>query len=379
MLMSSRECVIVIYLPSSGGGVEQVYLRASGEFIRRGYSVLFLVGASMGELSGIIPEKAQIIYLKNSGPIKSISMLRHVVRDKCVVGVISSGALSTFRVIGSALMSRNFPKIIMTIHGHFTTQMKVEFRLKDWLAVKFVRFIYKFRPLMLVAVSRGVADDFSRQTRIARSDIRVIYNPVLSTQLGEQMQDRDLVCERGLPKKLVAAGRLTRQKDFKTLLKAVAKLRDESREVTLDILGEGDLHRELVALADDLGLSKVVHFRGFVSNPSFWFRNSDLFVLSSEWEGLPTVLIEALGVGTPIVSTDCPSGPSEILENGRYGRLVPVGDFCALAKAIAEALDSEHDREALRRRGAEFSVERAANQYLELLDPGGRMLTASLQ
>jgi glycosyltransferase involved in cell wall biosynthesis len=112
---------------------------------------------------------------------------------------------------------------------------------------------------------------------------------------------------------------------------------------------------------------------GFVADPYPYLEKADVFVLSSAWEGLGNVIIEALLCGTPVVSTDCPSGPAEILENGRYGRLVPVGDPDALASAIAEALRSPVDRGLLRRRGAEFSVERAADQYLALLDPGGKL------
>lgn len=133
------------------------------------------------------------------------------------------------------------------------------------------------------------------------------------------------------------------------------------------LLGKGEEEAALRALAVELGISDKVIFAGFHADPSAFYATADLFVLSSDYEGLPTVLIEALSFGVPVVSTDCPSGPAEILENGRWGRLVPMGDAGALARAMAEALRAPVDREALRRRAADFSPEIAAQRYLTLL------------
>ena len=137
-----------------------------------------------------------------------------------------------------------------------------------------------------------------------------------------------------------------------------------SLNAKLTILGEGVLRPDLEALIKILGISNRVSLPGFVLDPVPWFRTADLFVLSSSWEGLPTVMIEALECGVPVVSTDCPSGPAEILDNGRYGRLVPVGDATALAAAIQASLQELHDHDTLRRRAQDFAVPMIADQYL---------------
>jgi glycosyltransferase involved in cell wall biosynthesis len=179
---------------------------------------------------------------------------------------------------------------------------------------------------------------------------------------------------------VLAAGRLHAQKDFPTLVRAFARLRARI-PTRLIILGQAPEPRpgateaaqaELRALAASLGVARDVDLPGFVANPFAYMTRAGLFALSSAWEGLPTVLVEALACGCPVVSTDCPSGPREILDGGRWGRLVPVGDDVALAEAMELTLAEAPDRAALRARAAEFSVERATDTYLRLLFPDGR-------
>ena len=175
----------------------------------------------------------------------------------------------------------------------------------------------------------------------------------------------------GSPPVVLGIGRLTTQKDFPTLLKAFAQVR-AVRKARLMILGEGRDRQALEVLARELGVASDVDLPGFVLNPFPYMVRASLLVLSSAWEGLPGVLIEAMACGCPVVSTDCPSGPSEILDGGAYGPLVPVGDDGALAKAILSVLEMPPDPERLRARAALFSVERATDQYLQvLLELGG--------
>ena len=159
---------------------------------------------------------------------------------------------------------------------------------------------------------------------------------------------------------------MTTQKDFPTLLRAFARLRKQ-QPARLVILGEGKIKAALIALATELGILQDVALPGFVNNPLAWMSRSSVFVLSSVWEGFPGVLIEAMACGCPVVSTDCPSGPAEILNGGEYGRLVSMGDDGALAEAILTTLKKPLDSTKLRARAAEFSVERALDKYLEVL------------
>jgi glycosyltransferase involved in cell wall biosynthesis len=242
-----------------------------------------------------------------------------------------------------------------------TLNVRARFRL--WQA----RIFYP-RADAIIANCNGVADDVARLTGLSREHITTIYDPVVTPDLQEKMRaalDHPWFAP-GSPPVLLAVGRLTAQKDFPTLLRAFARVR-RVRPARLVILGEGRERTRLEALVRELGVAADVALPGFVINPLPYMKRAAALVLSSVYEGLPCVLIEAMACGCPVVSTDCPSGPAEILERGRYGALVPVGDVEAMAKAIHAALDGSHDAERLKTRAAEFSLERAAERYLTVL------------
>ena len=225
----------------------------------------------------------------------------------------------------------------------------------------------------IVACSRGVAADWARAARIPAGRITTIHNPVVPPGLEDlaaaPLDHRFFGGEGALPV-VLGAGRLVEQKDFPTLLRAFALVR-EREPARLVILGEGEERERLERLAASLGLSGEVDFPGFVENPYAYLARAAVLALSSRWEGLPTILIAGLACGCPVVSTDCPFGPSEILEDGAWGRLVPVGDPVALADALVATLREPPSREGLRQRGRSFSVERAAREYARLVPPGG--------
>lgn len=222
----------------------------------------------------------------------------------------------------------------------------------------------------IVAVSDGVAADLARFARLPRSLITTIYNPFDIGGMrikAEEEPELPWVLPEALPV-LLGVGRLTEQKDFTSLIQAFALVRQQ-RQVRLLILGEGELRNALAAQAKSLGLTpEDFAMPGFVSNPFSYLRRAEVFVLSSRWEGLPGVLIQAMACGAPVVATDCPSGPAEILEDGKWGRLVPVGDVSALANAIAVTLDEEQHPEVAQR-AADFSVDRAVDAYLRVMLP----------
>jgi len=230
-----------------------------------------------------------------------------------------------------------------------------------------IRCVYPWADA-IVAVSNGVADDLSLTAGIPRERITTIYNPVVMPELHEKARAalNHPWFAPGTPPVLLGAGRLVAQKDFTTLIKAFARVR-AVRPARLMILGEGEQRGSLEGLARELGVSADVTLPGFVLNPFPYMARASVFVLSSAWEGLPGVLIQALACGCPVVSTDCPSGPVEILENGKYGPLVPVGDDEVLAQAILSVLNTLPDRDRLRAQAAMFSMARAADQYLKVL------------
>ncbi|HET8700836.1 MAG TPA: glycosyltransferase, partial [Nitrococcus sp.] len=223
----------------------------------------------------------------------------------------------------------------------------------------------------IVAVSEGVAEDLARTAELPRERITTIYNPVVTAELRAQASaplDHAWFAP-GAPPVVLGAGRLLKQKDFPTLIRAFAKVRAQ-RPARLVILGEGAKRRRLEALVEGLGLGADAALPGYVDNPFAYMARAAVFVLSSAYEGLPGVLIQALACGTPVVATDCPHGPVEILDGGRYGRLVPVGDAAAMAAAIIAMLDQPPERQRLQARASEFCVERAMRSYRQVLASG---------
>ena len=221
---------------------------------------------------------------------------------------------------------------------------------------------------MVACVSQGMADDLQALTRLPPGKIRTLYNPVVDPGLpgrADAALDHPWFAP-GEPPVLLGIGRLHPQKDFATLLRAFAQVR-AVRAARLLILGEGEEREALEALVAELGVAADVALPGFAANPYAYLSRAGAFVLSSRWEGLPTVVIEALACGAPVVSTDCPSGPDEILQGGRLGALTPVGDDAALARAILDTLAAPPDPAAGRARAQDFAVAPAAQAYLDAL------------
>jgi glycosyltransferase involved in cell wall biosynthesis len=227
-----------------------------------------------------------------------------------------------------------------------------------------------FYPLAdaCVGVSEGVADDLSELIGLSREKIVAVKNPVVTAELASRAAEPvdHPWFEAGAPPVVLAAGRLTAQKDYPTLLRAVDLVR-RTRPIRLLILGSGPERESLTALADALQLDDLVEFHGFAENPYAFMARASVFVLASAWEGSPNALVEAMACGCPVVSTDCPSGPAEILDDTRYGKLVPVGDSDALSRAIAELLDDPTDTALLRKGAARYSSAVSAEHYERVL------------
>ncbi len=228
---------------------------------------------------------------------------------------------------------------------------------------------------VIVAVSRALADNLAAVTGIPRTRIKAIYNPVVGPEIAEAaaVAPSHPWFAPDQPPVILAVGRLSDQKDYPTLIQAFAEVR-RSRHVRLVIFGAAsDAQKtaqrrgELTALATELGVGEDVDVPGFTANPYSYMARAAALVLSSRYEGLPGVLIQAMACGCPVVSTDCPSGPAEILEGGRYGPLVPIGDVPALAAALVQVLDTPLDAETLKRRADDFSVDHAVDGYLDAL------------
>jgi glycosyltransferase involved in cell wall biosynthesis len=392
---------IALAVPSlAGGGAERVMLNLAGAFSARGHRVDLIVCRAAGELQDQVPDGVTLVELQRASKVWSrlrvlaadpaglASLLRPVLLPiNASSGVRRLSDLVRYlrrerpQVLLSAMTDLNLvalwarrlagvpTHLVICEHITLSQSVQADSNRRKWR--------YRFLPPLLartypwaqaiIAVSAGMADDLSTLAKIPRERILTIYNPVVTPDLEEKSRascDHPWFAPGSPP--VLAVGRLSAQKDFPTLLRAFARVR-ALRTARLVILGEGEERTKLEALAGELGIAADVALPGFVLNPFPYFARAAVFVLSSVYEGLPTVVIEALACGCPVVSTDCPSGPAEILEGGRYGALVRVGDVEAMAKAIHATLDGTHDAKRLKTRAAEFSLERAAEEYLAVL------------
>ncbi len=392
-----------------GGGVERVMLNLAHAYVERGYRVDLVLCQVEGPYQDQVPKGVKVIgleagpagwlaraYILAADPQGFVALLRPVLlpvkswkqfrylpdlirylrRERPHV-LLSATTHINLMALWAQRLARVSTRMVVSEHNTQAQALKEDPKKKRWH--------WRFLPPVIhrtylwadaiIAVSDGVADDLSLITGIPRKCLTTIYNPIVTPELQRKAQvplDHPWFT-LGTPPVILGAGRPRAQKDFPTLIRAFARAR-AVREMRLMILGGGKDERrdaqykaQLLALADQLGVVDDVALPGFVENPFAYMARASVFVLSSAWEGFGNVIAEALACGCPVVSTDCPSGPAEILENGKYGPLVPVGDDMALADAILSVLGTPPDRDQLRARSAMFAVDYAAEQYLEVL------------
>jgi glycosyltransferase involved in cell wall biosynthesis len=358
-----------MFFAATGGGVQKGRVTLANALAERGIELTCVLPQARGPFLEHLSSDVRLVDL---GTRHAISLVRRFARylqgDRPAV-VLASQHHTALAAIWARQLAGVETCLIITQHNTLSELCRQSRRptvryLLPRVAPRFFR-----RADRVCAVSHGVAEDLAAMTGLPLSEIRVIYDPTVTPQLAEQaarasghpwldrLKDRPVV---------LGAGNLIRIKDFQTLIRAFARLR-RSQPARLVILGEGPEHRSLEQLARQLGVAEDVDLPGFSANPYAFMARADVFALASRVEGLSNAIIEALACGCPVVSTDCPNGPAEVLERGRYGRLVPVGDDAALADAIEATLRDPPERAALRGRAANFSLERSTDDYLELL------------
>jgi glycosyltransferase involved in cell wall biosynthesis len=361
---------IALFFPSlEVGGVQRSMLYLMEGLVKRGVKVDAVLINAIGLFLDEIPQGVRLVDLHAGQALRAIPALAGYLREEQPDALLSAqNHVNVAAIIANRLAGRS-TRLVVSEHSHLSSAARNANRLGDRLRPLLGRLFY---PLAdgIVACSNGVADDLSRRTRIQRSKIRVIYNPVPAEKIFELAKPtpEDAWYTSGQPPVVVAVGRLSPAKDYPTLLSAF-KIVHSHRPVHLLILGEGPERPQLEGMISQLDLTQDVRLPGTVRIPFPYVAHAGVYVLSSVWEGFPNVLIEALACGAPIVSTNCPSGPAEILENGRLGRLTPVGDATALAAAIEDTLDHPYPSDASRSRALDFSVDASVKQYLEILLP----------
>ena len=390
---------LAIFLPSlAGGGVARAMVYLSEAFADRNHRVDLVLCQVSGPYLDSISPKVKVIGLKagtkwrgcfhavsadfgalwsmllpillSSHPPKTIGYLPDLVeylRHEKPDTMLTAKTPANLIALLAARLAGGKTRIVINEQTSLSPIIKTSKKWRWRFLAPLLQRVYPWAD-EIATVADGVAEDVSSLTGIQRDRITTIFNPVALTQVQEKARipvDHPWFPADTLPV-ILGVGRHVPQKDFACLIKAFGRVRSV-RPARLVILGEGRMRDELEKLAETLALTQDISMPGFVDNPFAFMAKASVFVLSSAWEGCPNVLIEALACGCPIVSTDCPSGPTEILQKGAFGPLVPVGDDKALAEAILEVLDHPLGQEQLRARATEFEVGRIAEKYLRLM------------
>ena len=357
---------LAFFLPDMRpGGAERVALRLIEDFVKAGYEVDLVLLQKIGELLPLLPPQVQIFDLA-AGRVRAglWPLVRYLRRRQPAAMQISMWPLTILGILAHRL-ARSKARIVTSDHStlskHFPPSKALVYRSLAWS----VRLFYPLADARII-VSNDAADDLARISGIARSSIEVVYNPVGEPPTDFGPRPEIEAAWGDAERRILTVGTIKAEKNQRLLIQAF-KSAFGGEPVRLMILGQGDLRPELEAFAAELGIAEQVSFPGFTPHPWPYYASADLFVLSSDYEGYPLVLIEAMRSGLPVVSTDCESGPREILDGGRYGALVPVGDAPALAEAMKDALACPKNAEVLRARAEQLSGQSTSDRYLQLM------------
>ena len=370
--MSAKPRLCILALSFGDGGVERSIVNLIRGLSEIGVGVDLILGRRESPYVAEADAVARVSVLGGTSTLRVLPwMVAYLRRERPDVLLCAKEPASRPLLWALLLAARRLLGLRVRVVFRTATTISAQLERRNPL-VRAV-FVWRVRRLYraadgVIAISRGVAEDLACITRLPASSIPVAPNPVVTPELGARAdepaghpwldgKDRPVV---------LGVGRLARTKDFPTLVRAFARVRAR-RPARLVILGDGRQRRRLERLVSELGLEDDVSMPGFTANPYPAMARADVVALTSLREGFGNVLAEALAVGTPVVATDCPSGPREILAGGRYGRLVPVGDAGALAEALMQTLDETPDRERLRASAERFTVRHSAQRYAEIL------------
>lgn len=361
---------VAVFLPSMDiGGVQRVMLTLVSELSRRGLPVDLVLGSAHGGYLDRVPPEARVVDLQSKRVSGALPRLHAYLRRVRPTVLLSGPKHANVMAIAAVRMLRNRPRLVITEHSNMSSGAVHAKTLRAALVPWFMARSYRLADA-IVSVSQGVADDLAATLDLDRSRMHVIHNPVVTPEmirLSHEPVEHPWFAHDEIPV-VVSVGRLTLAKDYPSLLKAFYGLRAR-RPARLVIVGEGEERGALEALIRELRLGDSVSLLGFQDNPYKYMRAAGVFVLSSQWEGFGNVIAEALACGSQVVSTDCKSGPSEILEDGKWGTLVPVGDPTRLTHAMDDILGRRVEYSGMETRSADFAVERIVDAYIRVMLP----------
>lgn len=364
--------VAVLVAAFTDGGAERVMVNLANGMAERGIEVDLVMRDPSGNYADEIAEAVKVVDLQEQNLSKALlKLIKYLRAERPQILLATQKHVNIIATLATKLSLTKTKVIIRESNTATIAQHNVGSRAER-LTWHLAKLIYPFAD-GCVSCSRGMTEDMHRFYRwLPQRKIRTIYSPIVTPAMMQSAKEevQHPFFASGAPV-VIALGRITRQKDFPTLIKAFAKVRTR-RHVKLLILGSADYGKsvleQLKHLVNELHLEQDVDLAGFKKNPFAWLNKSQVFVLSSLYEGLPGALIQALAIGCNLVSTDCPNGPAEILQNGKLGALVPVGDVEQLADAIEAALEKPLDRRLGFTHASPFHVDTAVDEFVKYFE-----------
>lgn len=364
--MNDGRLSVALFLPSLVvGGAERMMLNIAAELSKRGYDVDLVLVNAEGDFLKDVPEEVHLVDLGASRVLTSLpKLIRYLRRAKPDVLLSTITPTNVVSVWATLVPGVNVKHVVRVARPEYEAAEVQDNTKKEKVTAALGRLFYPYAD-EVVAVSEGVANDLRSNTSM--DQIHVIYNPVVTEGLKQRAEEpvNHSWFTEDTPV-ILGVGRLVDQKDFPTLIRAFALLR-KRRDVRLVLFGDGDRRSELERLAKELEIDAYVDMPGFVENPYSYMAKADVFVNSAKHEGFGNVIIEAMACEAPIVATDCPGAPAELLDKGEFGRLVPVGKPEEMADAIKASLDDPTDASVLGDRAEDFSSEKSIDHYAEVL------------
>jgi len=367
---SNKLKVSLLVANMNGGGAEKSMLNLAKGLHKRGINTDLVLCEAEGEYMSQAPDYLNIIDLKRSRVLYAIQAIADYLKKNKPDVLISTLNRVNIAAVIARKISRVKTKIILREASTLGDERNSNLSLWEGIINTAARIVYSAGD-EFVAQSYGSADDLINYTGINQEKVHVIYNPVVDDDIYTEAEKKsgNAWVDEGYDY-IISAGRITPSKDFTTLILAFNELINNCN-MRLIIIGkqnEKDEYDKLSNVIDNLGLKAIVSLPGFVQNPFPYYKHAKLLVSSSKLEGLPGTLIQAMACGCPVVSTDCPSGPSEILGKGKYGLLSPVGDYSQLAENMIKTLNNPLSSEMLAKRALEFTVEKAVDKYMKVIE-----------
>jgi glycosyltransferase involved in cell wall biosynthesis len=350
-----------------GGGAQKVIINLIKGLVKQGIVPDLVLTKIEGPFLNLIPKGVRIINLNSKQILPATIPLSRYLKQEQPDVLVANINNSNVAAVMARMLSSVSTRLLLVEHSTFSFDRTI-FPLKSkFLLPVLMRLLYPLADTV-VAVSNGVARDLETELCFQQGLVKTIYNPIVDDEILAKAKEplEHPWFQPDEPPVFLTAGRLELQKNISDLIKAFALLRTQ-RSARLLILGKGSLQNELKSLAEELGVGSDVSIAGFVANPYAYMSRSAAFVLSSIYEGLPTVLVEAMASGCPVVSTNCPHGPAEILQDNKYGLLVPVNNPIALAEAMQIMMDNPTNQQLLAQRAKDFTVDRVVEKYLETM------------